>query len=154
VFDFLKRKKSQPTGSPPKVIPPLYFKDGEAALQYCCKYMENPLGAGRSLVALVLDARKEFGTANAVIQREDGNQTALLRVASSDGGFLVAAATAGPIGPRLEPGQLVLWHAGQHIPEVAKQAKDERFGWAGLIVGTLKPEWVNGGWTGGERFTS
>lgn len=154
MFDFLKRKIARPTGSPSRAMPPLYFKDGEAALQYCCEYMDNQLVAGNSLVALVLDARKEFGTANAVIQREDGIQMALLRVASSDGGFTVAATTSGPKGPRLQPGQLVLWHAGQLIPEVAKQAKDPRFGWVGLIFGTLKPEFVNGGWTGAERFAS
>jgi hypothetical protein len=153
VFDFLKRKKAHATSSASSAMPPLYFKDGEAALQHCCEYMDNPLGADYSLVALVLDARKDFGMANVVFQRGDGIQVALLRVASSDGEFNVVATTSGSKGPRLQPGQLVLWHAGQHIPEVAKQAKDERFGWAGLIVGTLRPEFVNGGWTGGERFS-
>jgi hypothetical protein len=86
--------------------------------------------------------------------QDEGNQLAMIRVASADGGFLVAAATVGPKGPRLHPGQLVAWKAMKHVPEVAKNVNDKRFGWVGLIIGTLKPERRNGGWMGGERFSS
>jgi uncharacterized membrane protein len=42
----------------------------------------------------------------------------------------------------------------KYVPDIAEAAtaKDKRFGWVGLIVGTLKPEHVNGRWTGDERF--
>jgi hypothetical protein len=100
-----------------------------------------------------VDARKEFGVKSAVRILEDGNQLAILRVVSDDGGFNVAASTLGPKGPELQPGQLVLWRAGKYAPEVAAAAKEKRFGWVGLIEGTLKPEYVNGGWVGGERFS-
>jgi hypothetical protein len=81
-----------------------------------------------------------------------GNQTALLCVASNDGGFVVAARTAGPKGPWLEPGQLVAWKAVRYVPEVANAVSDKRFGWVGVIVGTLKPEHRNGCWVGDEIF--
>jgi hypothetical protein len=32
--------------------------------------------------------------------------------------------------------------------------KDKRFGWIGLIEGTLKLEYKNGGWVGNEKFVS
>lgn len=67
---------------------------------------------------------------------------------------LVNALTAGPKGPALHPGQLVLWQAGQHVPTIADFAKDKRFGWVGLIIGTLKSEYRNGCWVGGKRFSA
>jgi hypothetical protein len=94
-----------------------------------------------------------FGVATAVKVQPDGNQIAVLRVASNDGGFIVNAVTAGPKGPALYPGQLVWWQAGKHAPEVAKVSKDKRFGWVGLILGTLKPEYYNGEWAAGDRFS-
>jgi hypothetical protein len=115
--------------------------------------MECPLVAGMPLPALVLNSREMSGTGEAVARRTDGHQVALLRVASSDGGFIVGAGTSGPKGPQLEPGQLVLWRAGEYVPELGKGGKDAREGWAGLIEGTLKPEFVSGAWVGGERFT-
>jgi len=151
MFEFFKRAKMAPirTGIGPG---PMYFKDGTAAFSAICEYMECPLGEGSSLPALVLDARELFGTASAIKIEPNGIQVAAIRVASSDGGFVVLASTLGPKGPRLEPGQLVVWQAGEFSPAVAKVSQDPRFGWVGLIVGTLKPEWRDGGWRGGERF--
>lgn len=153
MFGFRKRTKT-PTTHTGGGAPPLYFKDGAAAFGYCCQYMECPLGEGSSLPALVLDARELFGSAAAVKIEDNGNQTAAIRVASSDGGFLVFGPTAGPKGPRLQPGQLVCWQAGSFSPSVAKLSKDGRFGWVGLIVGTLKPQWREGMWVGDERFSA
>jgi hypothetical protein len=153
MFDFFKRKKTPSASTSSVTVPPFFFKDGQAAIEYCCEYMECPLSEGCFLPALVLDARTEFGTAVAVKIQDDGNQIAIIRVASSDGGFKVAASTAGPKGPTLQPGQLVAWRAGKYVPEVAQAAKEKRFGWVGIIEGTLKPEFVNGGWIGGEKFS-
>lgn len=80
---------------------PLFFNDEAAALAHACRYMECPLKEGSMLPALVLDASEMFGTTQAVRIDSDGTQIALLRVASSDGGFLVLAPTVGPEGPRL-----------------------------------------------------
>lgn len=154
MFEFLKRKKATPASGGDSNIPPLFFKDGTAAFEYACRFMECPLRGGVFLPAVVLDSRELFGTLTAVKTQNDGNQLATLRIASYDGGFLVIATTAGPKGPTLQPGQLVAWKAMQHVPDIAKTSKDKRFGWVGLIVGTLKPEHRNGGWVGDERFLS
>jgi hypothetical protein len=153
MFGFLRRRTLPPAKGAAANMPPLYFKDAEAAFEQACQYMECPLCEGVGLPALVLDARELFGVATAVKVRPDGNQIAVLRVVSSDGGFVVNAVTAGPKGPALHPGELVWWQAGTYSPEVAAVAKDKRFGWVGLIVGTLKPEYVNGEWAAGERFS-
>src|SRR6202030_238606 len=110
-----------PTTTVDAGIGPLYFRDGAAAFDYICKYMECPIAEGSSLPALVLDSRELFGTAAAVKIEDNGNQMAAIRVASSDGGFLVVRPTVGPKGPRLQPGQLVLWQAESFSPSLAKR---------------------------------
>lgn len=155
MFEFLRRKRRSPTAAEGDGLPPLIFKDGVAAIRYACDFLEFPqIEEGSLLPALVLNSRELFGTATAVKIEANGNQLAIIRVASRDGGFMVAASTAGPKGPRLQPDQLVAWQAMQYSPELAQKAKDKRFGWIGLIIGTLKPEHRNGGWVGHERFTS
>lgn len=150
MFDFFKRKLRPANAG--TAFPPLHFKDGGAALEYACKYLECPLNEGAFLPALVLDTHVLVGAAASVLTQQDGNQAAMLRVASRDGGFVVLASTAGPSGPRLQPGDLVAWCAGAHSPDVAAVMTDSRSGWVGLIVGTLKPEHRDGRWVGDQRF--
>lgn len=118
----------------------LAFKSGEAFVDYHCKYMVTQLEAGSPLAALVLDARKHFGTGEAVKVDEQGNQTVVLRVASNDGGFIALASTASGRGDRLKPGDAVAWVPGQHMPELAKASGDVRTGWVGLVVAKVAPE--------------
>jgi hypothetical protein len=59
---------------------------------------------GTGHVAIVLDSKKHFSTGEAVKRRDDGIQTATLKVADHDGGFLVIANTAIPNAPPLYPG--------------------------------------------------
>jgi hypothetical protein len=151
MFEF-KRKKPKVSSDGDVGQPPRFFPDGIAALRYACKFLECPLQEGTFLPAVVLDPRELFGTRATVKTDAEGNQLAFLCVASNDGGFFVAAATAGPKGPRLEPGQLVAWRAVRHVPEIANSLSDKRFGWVGVIVGTLKPEHRNGCWVGTEIF--
>lgn len=153
MFSFFKRKQPKAPSTPEAGSPPLFFKDNPAAFEYACKFLQCHLTEGSFLPALVLDSKELFGTETAVKIQADGNQLAMLRVASDDGGFLVAATTANPKGPRLQPGQLVAWTAMKYVPAIAKDANDKRFGWVGLIVGTLKPGHVNGSWVGDEKFT-
>lgn len=150
LLDFLKGRGAPSSGE----SPPLFFKDGAAAFEYSCKFMECPLHEGAFLPALVLDPREMFGASTAVQRQKDGNQAVMLKVASSDGGLVVFASTLGPKGPQLKPGDFVAWRAAKHSTEVAASmsAKDERSGWVGLILGTLKPEHRNGNWIGNERF--
>lgn len=152
MFEFFKRKKPMVPLADASGVPVLFFKDGSAAIEYACKYMDCTLKEGSFLPAIVLDAKELFGAPSAVKTEENGNQVATLRVASDDGGFLVLASTAGPKGPKLLPGQLVAWDAMKYVPAVAQSVKDKRFGWVGLIFGTLKTEHRNGSWVGDKRF--
>jgi hypothetical protein len=151
MFEF-KRTKPNVSSDGDIGRPPRFFPDGIAALRYACKFLECPLHEGTFLPAVVLDPRELFGSQVTVKTDKDGNQLAFLCVASSDSGFFVAAATAGPRGPRLEPGQLVAWKAVRHVPDIANSVTDKRFGWVGMIVGTLKPEHRDGCWVNGEIF--
>lgn len=151
MFEF-KRKNPKVSSDGDVGRPARFFQDGIAALRFACKFLECPLHEGVFLPAVVLDPREVFGRQGAVKVGGDGIQTALLCVASNDGGFVVAAPTAGPKGPRLEPGQLVAWKAVRHVPEIASTVSDPRFGWVGVIVGTLEPEHRNGCWVGSEIF--
>ncbi|MGB3746583.1 MAG: zeta toxin family protein [Rhodanobacter sp.] len=152
MFSIFKRKGQKQGAAAGHSMPPLYFKDGNAALEYACEYMDCDLREGALLPAVVMDARSMFGTTTAVKRQDDGNQLATLRIPSRDGGFLAVATTANPKGPVLQVGQLVAWQAMQYSPAFAKSAKDKRFGWVGLILGTLKPEYANGSWAGDARF--
>ena len=120
-------------------LPLLAFKSGEDFVNYHCKYMTTRLEAGSPLAALVLDARDHFGTKVAVSTDERGIQTATLRVASDDDGFVVIAGTSGP-GEPLKPGDAVAWIPGQHMPELGRASGDDRSGWIGLIVAKVAPE--------------
>jgi len=148
---FKRRKKTSSSGGVDNSFP-LKFKDAVSALEYACKYLECPLTEGAFLPALVLDARETYGTDCAVKIQDDGCQLAVLRVASDDGGFVVPATTASSEGPRLRPGQLVAWKAMKYMPEVGAKTDEERLGWVGLIIATLRPEYQDGSWIGDERY--
>jgi hypothetical protein len=168
---FLKRKKSPIQGrrvvdpSPRTPFPRLAFEDSLTAFEQACEG-ECLLHEGAMLPALVLDVRESFGTVTAGGIQGNGRQMASIRVASADGGFIVSAATSGSRGPKLQPGHFVAWQAQRYDPQVAKKApathkrfgwfglKDKRMGWVGLIAGTLKPEYRDGGWIGDERFSA
>jgi hypothetical protein len=135
-------------------FPRLAFEDTLTAFEHACD-RGCLLHEGSMLPALVLDVEIQG----------NGRQTASVRVASADGGFIVSAPTSGSQGPRLHPGDFVAWQAERYDPRVAKEApvtkkgfgffglKDKRFGWIGRIAGTLKLEYRDGGWIGDERFS-
>lgn len=118
----------------------LRFKTNQAAFEYACGYMDCELAPGKLIPALVQSANKIVGSSWDVIREEDGEQTATLKVASRDGGFLVVAVTLSQEMPDLQVGDFVGWHAGMFKPDLAATADDERFGWIGFIVAILKPE--------------
>jgi len=152
VFEF-KRKNAKASSDGDPGRPPRFFQDGIAALRYACRLLECPLHEGAFLPAVVLDPVELLGTQAppARTQREAG-PVFFLCVASHDGGFIVPAVPAAPHGPKLEPGQLVSWKALRHVPAVASATRDPRFGWAGVIVGTLKLEHRDGCWVSDEIF--
>ena len=130
----------------------LPFKNNESAFEYACKFMDNDLREGVGLLALVLDAKELYNLETSVPKDDSGIQIVALKVASNDGGFEVMAQTLSANGPNLNPGDLVVWEVGTYLQELANTHDDERFGWVGLILGTLKPVWANGSWEGDERF--
>lgn len=104
-----------------------------------CKYGDNDIEPKKAIVAMVLDAQREFDAPAAVKVEADGKQTAVLRVTSDDGGFLVMAKTAGS-GELLAPGDFVFWVPMSHSADVAAVSSDARFGWVGLIRAKIKTE--------------
>lgn len=124
-----------------QALPVLRFESGEAFIDYHCKYMTTKLVPGSPLAAIVLDAQKEFGGPESVMSREDGVQTAMLRVASDDGGFVTMAMTASPDGDRLQPGDVVAWMPSpERSAKLANLTGDYRSGCIGLIVAKIASE--------------
>ena len=118
----------------------LVFKSGEAFVDYHCKYMVTDLEVGMPLAAVVLDARKRFGTKDEVKVDDEGIQTVAIRVASNDGGFIALASTASGDGDKLKVGDAVAWVPGKHLPDLGAAAGDSRTGWVGLVVAKVAPE--------------
>jgi hypothetical protein len=131
----------------------LAFKSNEAAFEYACAFMHCDVVKGQGLPALVVGATHTFRTVAPIAKDERGIQTAVLRVASSDGGFLAVALSLGR-GPDLSFGDLVAWVPGEYREDLAATSEDSRFGWVGLIIGTLEPRYVKGNWAGKDTFGS
>ena len=131
------KKKEKIVNSLPKT---LYFKSGQALFEYQCKYGQTSIKPNQGVIAIVVDAKKEFGVQNSVKIETDGSQMVMLRVVSPDGGFLVHSRTPSAKGDRLEPGELVIWVPLKFIDEVGKKMGDPRFGWIGLIQAKIAPE--------------
>ena len=149
MFAWLRKKASQSSN----VGAPLYFKDNLSAFEYACQFLSSELKAGAYLPALVQDATALLGHGEPVKRQKDGNQIAMLKVCSSDGGFTVLASSASPKGPSLQVGDLVIWQAGASVPAMASQVKDLRSTWVGLIVAKLQPEYTVGrGWAIQQQF--
>jgi len=130
-----KRKKG-PSGIPEK----LPFKSAQGFFEMQCKYGHTDLIKGNGVVAIVIDAKKEFGTQDAVKLQANGCQLATLRVAAEDGGFITFAETASAGGDRLKPDDLVVWLPGAHNPVLGERMGDPRASWIGLIVAKIAPE--------------
>src|SRR4029077_6577760 len=119
--------------------PRAVFSDPEALFRLQCKYGQVEIQPGTAIVAIVLDARKEFGTPFPIKTETGGRQTALVRVAATDGGFSVLASTPGA-GEPLNVGDLVMWVPVKWMKDVAIVSADPRLGWVGLIRAKVKPE--------------
>jgi hypothetical protein len=118
----------------------LHFKSGAVFFEHQCKFGHTTIEPGTGVIALVLDAQKEFGTTTAVSIGADGAQLAALKVASDDGGFLVFAKTPSEKGDKLQADDLVLWVPSIYSEEVGHKVTDRRTGWVGLIRAKIKPE--------------
>lgn len=118
----------------------LVFKNSRAFFEYWCKFGSTEIQANTPLLAIVVDAAKEYGTREPVQRRPDGIQNAALRVASSDGGFnIMPSLTATANGDPLQPGDLVMWVPMAWHEKLADEFGDARQGWIGLIVAKVAP---------------
>lgn len=132
-----EKSSSVPASGEPTL---LTYKNATSAFQSQCTTMDCTVSIGKALPALVVDAQKELGAEdNGVATDDRGHQMAFLKVASSDGGFVVAATANAPGGPTLYPGQLVLWCPVTFDARVGQPFGDVRFAWLGKIIGTLTP---------------
>jgi hypothetical protein len=128
-----KNKEKQPE------LPILPFKTEQGFFDYWCKYGDNRLEVDRPILAMVLDSREIAGTIDAVKTSPEGYQSAMIRVASDDGGFEAFAQTSGQ-GEPLEPGDLVMWLPGQYMAKLGATCADPRTGWIGLIIAKVAAE--------------
>jgi hypothetical protein len=60
----------------------------ESFFRLQCKYGDNDIEINKGIVAMVLDAKKEFDVPVPVMVEADGSQTVVLRVSSKDGGLV------------------------------------------------------------------
>jgi hypothetical protein len=105
-----------------------------------CEHGDTTIERNKGIVANVLDARKDLGTAAAVQIEPDGRQLVVLRVASDDGGFVVPASTPSGSGDPLEPGDIVIWVPSIYSKEFGGHLQDKRCGWIGLIRAKIRPQ--------------
>jgi rRNA processing protein Krr1/Pno1 len=115
----------------------LEFKDGTAAFEYSCQFMDCAPMVGKVLTALVED----------VSRLEDGRQRCRLKVASNEGGFqMMPCETADNHVPELKGGDLVAY-------KIIGESADPNSAIAflrlpGFIVAKLSPVYSleEGGW--------
>ena len=144
MFEWLRRKQTATSARDTTLLP---FKDTNTAFSYACEFLDAKLQVGSVLPALVLDAGAQTGGGPPVRVQPDGNQIAVVRICSKDGGFVHLAATSGQVGPRLQPGDLVAWSALEYSLRLIRSHEDARTLYNGLIVAKLKPEFTLGqGW--------
>ena len=105
-----------------------------------CKCGDTRIEPGKGVVAMVLDASREFpGIPVAVMVEADGSQQAVLKVISEDGGFIVVAGTPPGKGEPLKLGDFVEWVPREFIYSEV-MGPDRRIGWIGLIRAKL--DWL------------
>src|SRR3974377_1283581 len=130
---------------PQSANPTFEFTDNkvgrDAFFKHQCKYGDTRIEPGKGVVAMVLDASREFpGIPVAVMVEADGSQQAVLKVISDDGGFIVVAKTPPGKGEPLKLGDFVEWMPREFIYSEV-MGPDRRIGWVGLIRAKL--DWRN-----------
>lgn len=129
-------------------VPDMIFRTEVEFFSYHCNLADEHIEPNHGLVAIVLDATKEFRQGTPVRIAEDGAQTAKLKVASKDGGYPVIADTQTNKGERLKPGDLVIWVPKAHLGEEFRKhgyQGDMRSAWEGWITAKIEPVLVRNG---------
>lgn len=125
----------------------LFFKNNISAFEYFCRYGNTYLQIGMGLPAIVLEQKKD----------EDGSLRFLLKIASSEGGFLSAASSVSS-GKDINIGDLVYWMPIRINEEILHDIEeennkgmgrvDERLAFIGYIVSILNPAIsISNGWS-------
>lgn len=129
---------------------PFIFKDNKSAFEYACKTKDCTVYEGANIPGLVVQVIK-LETEN------DGYQRVSLKVASDDNGFLTIANTIARDMPKLKKGDFVAWKAVTHMKNHMNETEvreimietgvEPKFFWWGVIIGILKPELTDKGWS-------
>ncbi|MHA7847241.1 hypothetical protein [Serratia sp. D1N4] len=122
----------------------LYFKDNVSAFEYACKYSVTDIRPKQGLIAIVEDEPDKDG---------NGDYYCTVKVSSDDGGFIVPSAIATKEDKVVIKGSLVIWVPYEHSEIIASTLGDDRKGWVGFIVATVKPTLKNdSGWQVDKRL--
>jgi hypothetical protein len=130
----------------------LPLKDTRGAFEYACQFMKwPPVEVCEEMLAIVEDAREIAGAQQAIKVDDDGNQTEIVSYCGGTGTATGIGMTISQRGPRLVPGQLVVWQATKAQPNLQKEFA------IGMILATLHPVWSPkiarvGAWVGDEQF--
>jgi hypothetical protein len=134
-----KKKQIGPSLRPDR---PLFkITTGAAFFEAQCQFGHTEVKVGKGVTALVLDAAKIFGAPDSVSVLPNGNQLALVKVASDQGGFVVQTMVGGNGAP-LRPGDLVIWVPigfDKNFAEKASRSGAES-GWIGVIRAKIEPD--------------
>jgi hypothetical protein len=149
IWPFGKQEKHREGTAPRPIDATFRFEQTdrgrEAFFRLQCEFGDTNITVGKGMVAIVLDASREFpGIPYPVKIEPDGKQLALIKVISEDGGFIVPTTTPSAKGDRLVPGDVVMWVPSRYEDTAAQSSPDKRFGWVGLI--RAKVDW--GEWSG------
>lgn len=120
--------------------PVFMFTDVNSFFRMQCKYGDTKIELNKGVVAIVLDAGEIAPGVPPIKVEPDGSQTAAIRVASEDGGFIVLAKAPAGHGDVLKPGDAVMWVPSAYSEQVAAASPDKRSGWVGLIRAKIKTE--------------
>jgi len=122
------------------------FPSTRTAFEHACREHDCAIVEETPMLAIVLDAKLEFGATHSITVEQDGCFQVTLKVASEDGGFVLLSRTTRPPKHPLNVGDLVCWVPLRHDLGLAQETNEHRFGWAGLVFATLEPIWEDGEW--------
>lgn len=128
----------KPTAPPPLPKSNVLMKatSNDAFFEMQCQYGYTDIKSGKGIAAIVIDGTKDWGAPVAVKLEDDGTQLAMIKVASTSGGFVVPAKTAWKGAP-LSVGDLVTWVPMTFSRQMKRVHKD--WGWTGPIVAKIEP---------------
>jgi len=136
IWPFGKKTPEKPVAQ--KQLPLMEFTSSQTFFEMQCQLGVTKIELGTGLVAVVVDAVKEFGVPVAVKMEDDGTQLAMVKIVSPKGGFIVPAKTAGT-GDPLKVDDLVIWVPVHFDRKLSGRVAGENWGWIGVIAARIAP---------------